>query len=117
MERRTRTRAGGARPAPAIDTSAPQSAPRRCDYSLGDRQLRPDRASADPLATVIPTIRTMTRENRHFLARVIEFLTARPESTSSSTSAPASRPPNVHELAQRVGTASRVSTSTTTRSC
>ena len=40
--------------------------------------------------------------------RVVHYLRPRPASASSSTSAPASRPPNVHEVAQEVAPATRV---------
>ncbi|MDH6125404.1 SAM-dependent methyltransferase [Kitasatospora sp. GP82] len=59
---------------PEIDTSVPHSA-RMYDYWLGGKtHFAPDRALGEGIEQAIPSIRTMARENRHFLGRAVRYL-------------------------------------------
>ena len=92
-----------------IDTSAPQSA-RIYDYWLGGKDnFAPDRAVAEALATQIPTIRTMVRSQRVFLARAVDYLVREAgirQFLDIGTGIPTLD--NVHEVAQRIAPESRI---------
>ncbi|GAA1068894.1 SAM-dependent methyltransferase [Kitasatospora nipponensis] len=58
----------------AIDTTVAHSA-RMYDYWLGGKtNFAPDRELGDAVERLIPTIRTMARENRRFLGRAVRHL-------------------------------------------
>lgn len=92
-----------------IDTAVPQSA-RVYDYWLGGTDNYPaDRAMGEALAAQIPTIRTMVRAQRGFLARAVRHLTAEAgvrQFLDVGTGIPTFG--NVHEVAQEVAPETRV---------
>jgi hypothetical protein len=92
-----------------INTNVPQSA-RVYDYWLGGKDnYPPDRAMGEELAKQIPTIRTMVRAQRAFLARAVQFL-ARDAGVRQFLDVGTGIPTfgNVHEVAQEVAPESRV---------
>lgn len=100
---------GGGAPNGGIDTSVPQSA-RVYDYWLGGKDNYPaDRALGEALAAQIPTIRTMVRAQRAFLARAVRYLvteTGVRQFLDVGTGIPTFG--NVHEVAQEIAPESRV---------
>lgn len=86
-----------------IDTSIPHEA-RVYDYWLGGKDHYPaDRALGDLIAGHVPTIKTMARANRAFLARSIRYLVAEAGITQFldiGTGIPTAG--NTHEVAQRL---------------
>ena len=78
---------------PQLDTRHAHPA-RVYDYWLGGKDnFAADREAAEQVIAADPGIATDVRANRAFLARACGTWPARPASGSSSTSAPASRPP------------------------
>jgi hypothetical protein len=95
-------------PAPELDFGAPQSA-RIYDYWLGGKDnFAVDREVAEALARQIPTIRTMVRSQRVFLARAVEYLVGVGvrQFLDIGTGIPAAN--NVHEVAQAIAPDARV---------
>jgi hypothetical protein len=94
---------------PGIDTTAAHSA-RMYDWWIGGKDnYAADRALGAMFAQAIPSIRTMARENRNFLERVVRFLAGEAgirQFLDIGTGIPTS--PNVHELAQQIAPESRV---------
>ncbi|MEV6925566.1 SAM-dependent methyltransferase [Dactylosporangium sp. NPDC051485] len=92
-----------------IDTSVPHPA-RRYDFLLGGKDnFAPDRESARQLIAAFPAVRTAALENRRFLGRVVEYLTAEAgvrQFLDIGTGIPTS--PNVHEIAQAIAPDARV---------
>jgi len=105
----SRNAAAAGDPTPELDTGAPQSA-RIYDYWLGGKNnFAADRAVAEALATQIPTIRTMVRSQRTFLARTVEYLVGNAgirQFLDIGTGLPSAN--NIHEVAQRLAPDSRV---------
>jgi hypothetical protein len=100
---------GAGQTMPAIDTTVAHSA-RRYDYWLGGKDnFAADRESGDAIAAAFPTVRTAVIENRRFVRRATAFLaehTGIDQFLDIGTGIPTS--PNVHEIAQGIGPASRV---------
>ena len=94
---------------PGIDTSVPHSA-RMYDWWIGGKDnFAADRALGAAFAQAIPSIRTMAKENRRFLHRVVRFLAAEAgirQFLDIGTGIPTS--PNVHEIAQEIAPETRV---------
>lgn len=94
---------------PGIDTTVAHSA-RMYDWWIGGKDnYAADRALGAMFAEAIPSIRTMARENRNFLERVVRFLAGEAgirQFLDIGTGIPTS--PNVHEVAQQVAPESRV---------
>lgn len=88
---------------PRIDTTIPHPA-RRYDFLLGGKDnFAPDRESARQLIAAFPAVRTAALENRRFLGRVVQYLTAEAgvrQFLDIGTGIPTS--PNVHEIAQAI---------------
>jgi len=88
---------------PGIDTSVAHSA-RVYDWFLGGSDnFAADRAVGEAVVKAIPTIRTMARENRKFLGRVVRYLAGEAgirQFLDIGTGIPTS--PNVHEIAQEI---------------
>jgi hypothetical protein len=96
-------------PAPEIDVTRPHPA-RMYDYGLGGKNhFAADRAVADQVLAIVPTIRTVARENRGFLGRATRYLAAEVgigQFLDIGSGLPATG--NVHEVAQDVAPQSRV---------
>src|SRR5258708_12194727 len=61
---------------PGVDPARPHPA-RIYDYGIGGKNhFAVDRAVADQVLAVLPTARTVARENRKFLGRAVGFLAA-----------------------------------------
>jgi hypothetical protein len=94
---------------PGIDTTKPHSA-RMYDWWLGGKDnFAADRALGEAFMGAIPTIRTMARENRNFLHRVVRHLVddcGVRQFLDIGTGIPTS--PNLHEVAQRTAPETRV---------
>jgi hypothetical protein len=94
---------------PGIDTSVAHSA-RMYDWWLGGRHnFAADRALGEDFSKAIPTIRTMARENRKFLGRVVRYLIREAgirQFLDIGTGIPTS--PNLHEIAQETDPECRV---------
>jgi hypothetical protein len=94
---------------PGIDVSVPHSA-RMYDWWLGGKDnFAADRALGEAFISAIPTIRSMARENRAFLERVVRFLAEDAgirQFLDIGTGIPTS--PNVHEVAQSIAPESHV---------
>ncbi|WP_280269964.1 SAM-dependent methyltransferase [Nocardia wallacei] len=92
-----------------IDTTVAHEA-RVYDYWLGGKDNYPaDRALGDVIAGHIPTIKTMARANRAFLARSVRYLVADAGITQFldiGTGIPAAG--NTHEVAQRLDPGARI---------
>ncbi|GAA1036720.1 SAM-dependent methyltransferase [Virgisporangium ochraceum] len=92
-----------------IDTSVPHPA-RRYNYLLGGKDnFAADRASADQLTALFPTVRTAAIENRRFLKRSVRFLAGERgirQFLDIGTGLPTAD--NTHQVAQRVAPESRV---------
>ncbi len=92
-----------------IDTSVAHSA-RVYDYWLGGKDnFAADRALGDAMVQAIPTLPTMARANRNFLARAVRYLAAEAgvrQFLDIGTGIPTAG--NVHEVAQEVAPESRV---------
>jgi hypothetical protein len=92
-----------------IDTTVAHSA-RMYDYWLGGKtNFPPDRALGDEVERIIPTIRSMARENRRFLGRAVRRL-MREEGIDQFLDIGTGIPTegNTHEVAQRENPAARV---------
>jgi hypothetical protein len=96
-------------PAPGIDVSRPHPA-RMYDYGLGGKNhFAADRAVADQVLALVPTMRTVARENRGFLGRAVRYLAAEAgirQFLDIGSGLPATG--NVHEVAQAVAPESRI---------
>jgi hypothetical protein len=96
-------------PLPGIDITRPHPA-RIYDYGLGGKNYFPaDRAVAEQVLAVMPTVRTVARENRKFLGRTVRFLAEEAgvrQFLDIGSGLPTTE--NVHEVAQRVAPSSRV---------
>lgn len=96
-------------PLPEIDFTRPHPA-RIYDYGLGGKNhFAADRAMAEQVLSVVPTARTVVRENRRFLGRVVRFLAGEVgirQFLDIGSGLPATE--NVHEVAQRAEPSSRV---------
>ena len=94
---------------PEIDTSAAHSA-RVYDYWLGGKNNFPaDRALAENILKVVPTMRTMARANRAFLSRAVRYLVKEAgirQFLDIGTGIPSAG--NTHEAAQETAPDSRV---------
>jgi hypothetical protein len=94
---------------PKIDTSVAHAA-RMYDYWLGGKtNFAPDRALGDAVEQLIPTIRTMARENRRFLDRAVRHLVREQgihQFLDIGTGIPTEG--NTHEVAQQADPAARV---------
>ena len=94
---------------PKIDTSKPHPA-RIYDFFLGGKDhFAADRETAQVLLRLNPTGRTIARENRAFLGRVVRWLVAEAgirQFLDIGTGLPTAD--NTHEVAQRVTPAARV---------
>jgi hypothetical protein len=92
-----------------IDTSVPHPA-RRYNYLLGGKDnFAADRASADQLTALFPTVRTAAVENRRFLKRSVQYLTGEcgiRQFLDIGTGLPTAD--NTHQVAQRIAPESRV---------
>ncbi|SFP00471.1 S-adenosyl methyltransferase [Amycolatopsis arida] len=91
-----------------IDDTIPNIA-RIYDYFLGGTTNYPcDRELAEQLLRVAPEARTMARDNRAFLGRVVRHLTARGvrQFLDIGTGLPTQE--NVHQVARRIAPATRV---------
>ncbi|WP_240504913.1 SAM-dependent methyltransferase [Nocardia mangyaensis] len=92
-----------------VDVTRPHPA-RRYDYWLGgSANFEADRRSADAVAAAFPSIHFAVLENRRFLRRAVEYLTATAgirQFLDIGTGLPTAG--NVHELAQRIAPESRV---------
>ncbi|WP_024802669.1 SAM-dependent methyltransferase [Nocardia sp. BMG51109] len=92
-----------------IDTSIAHEA-RVYDYWLGGKDNYPaDRALGDAVAAHVPTIKTMARANRDFLARSVRYLVSDAGITQFldiGTGIPTAG--NTHEVAQRLDPGARV---------
>ena len=101
-----------------IDVSVAHPA-RVYDYWLGGKDnFAADRVAAEQVLEAKPGIRDNVRANRRFLARAVQFLTAKAGLRSSWTSAPASRRRTTRTRWPRpCGPKRGSSTWTTTRSC
>lgn len=87
---------------PDIDPSKPTPA-RMYDYFLGGKDnFAADREAAERTIEVLPEARTIARENRAFLVRVVDYLAGEvgiDQFLDIGTGVPTS--PNVHEIARR----------------
>jgi hypothetical protein len=96
-------------PAPEVDITRPHAA-RMYDYGLGGKNhFAADRAVAEQLLGLIPTLRTVARENRAFLGRAVRFLAAEAgirQFLDIGSGLPATD--NVHEVAQAAAPSARV---------
>jgi hypothetical protein len=96
-------------PASGIDVSRPHPA-RMYDYGLGGKNhFAADRAVADQVLALVPTMRTVARENRSFLGRTVRYLAAEAgirQFLDIGSGLPATG--NVHEVAQAVAPEARV---------
>ena len=94
---------------PGIDTSVPHSA-RMYDWWIGGKDnFAADRAMGQMFIQAIPSIRTMARENRNFLERVVRYLGDEAgirQFLDIGTGIPTR--PNVHEVAQEIAPETRV---------
>jgi SAM-dependent methyltransferase len=101
--------APGSRPSDRIDTSVPHPA-RRYNYWLGGKDhFAADRASADEIAKMVPSVRIGAQQNRKFQRRVVQFLTREEgihQFLDIGTGIPA--PDNTHEVAQAIDPSARV---------
>jgi hypothetical protein len=92
-----------------IDITVPHSA-RMYDYWIGGKDhFAADRAMGEQFAQVIPGIRTMARENRNFMERVVRYLVREAglrQLLDIGTGIPTK--PNVHELARELAPETRV---------
>ncbi len=78
---------------PKVDTSVAHIA-RVYDYWLGGKNhFAADREAGDEAVRAYPDMHMSVRQNRAFLQRAVRYLAGGRESGSSSTSAPACRPP------------------------
>ncbi|WP_319459667.1 SAM-dependent methyltransferase [Micromonospora sp. RTP1Z1] len=96
-------------PSSRIDPTVPHAA-RRYDYWLGGKDnFAADRESGDAVAAAYPAIRTTVIENRRFMQRATRHLAEQAgirQFLDIGTGIPTS--PNMHEVAQRVASQSRV---------
>jgi hypothetical protein len=96
-------------PVPGVDVSVAHSA-RVYDYWLGGKDnYTADRALGEAMIQAIPSLPTMARENRKFLARVVDYLVSEAgvrQFLDIGTGIPTAG--NVHEVAQRIVPDSRV---------
>lgn len=94
---------------PGVDTSVAHSA-RMYDWWIGGKDnFAADRAMGAAFAQAIPSIRTMARENRNFLERVVRYLVDEAgirQFLDIGTGIPTR--PNVHEIAQSMAPEARV---------
>lgn len=94
---------------PEIDVTVAHSA-RMYDWWLGGKDNFPaDRALGELFIGAIPTIRTMARENRSFMHRVVRYLAGEAgirQFLDIGTGIPTK--PNVHEIAQQIAPDTRV---------
>lgn len=94
---------------PEIDVTVAHSA-RMYDWWLGGKDNFPaDRALGELFVGAIPTIRTMARENRGFMHRVVRYLVGEAgirQFLDIGTGIPTK--PNVHEIAQQIAPGTRV---------
>jgi hypothetical protein len=92
-----------------IDITVPHSA-RMYDYWIGGKDnFAVDRAMGEQFARVIPSIRTMARENRNFMERAVRYLVREAglrQFLDIGTGIPTQ--PNVHELAREIAPETRV---------
>ncbi|MGV9667691.1 SAM-dependent methyltransferase [Nocardia niigatensis] len=92
-----------------IDTTVAHEA-RVYDYWLGGKENYPaDRALGDAIAEHVPTIKTMARANRAFLARAVRYLVAEAGITQFldiGTGIPTAG--NTHEVAQALDPGARI---------
>jgi hypothetical protein len=92
-----------------IDITVPHSA-RMYDYWIGGKDnFAADRAMGERFARVIPSIRTMARENRNFMERAVGYLVREAgmrQLLDVGTGIPTS--PNVHEVARAIAPETRV---------
>jgi hypothetical protein len=92
-----------------IDVSKPQTA-RMYDYYLGGKNhFAADRELAEKLLAVVPSARTIARENRSFLGRAVRFLAAEAgirQFLDIGTGLPTAN--SVHEVAQAIAPSARV---------
>jgi len=98
----------GSWPPPEFDTGVPHSA-RMYDYWLGGKDhFAADRAMGEMFLQRIPTLRTMAKENRNFVARATAYVADQGvrQFLDIGTGIPTS--PNLHETAQSVAPESRV---------
>jgi hypothetical protein len=97
------------RPPPGVDVTVPNLA-RMNDYFFGGKDnFAADRASADQLTALFPTVRTAAIENRRFLRRSVEFLAGEcgiRQFLDIGTGLPTAD--NTHQVAQRIAPESRV---------
>jgi S-adenosyl methyltransferase len=96
-------------PLSQIDTSVPHSA-RVYDYWLGGKDnFAADRALGDAMVQAIPTLKTMARANRAFLARAVRYLAAEAGVRQFLDIGPGiPTAGNTHEVAQDVAPDARV---------
>lgn len=94
---------------PHIDTSVPHSA-RVYDYWLGGKDnFAADRALGDAMVQAIPTLKSMARANRAFLARAVRYLAAEAKIRQFLDIGPGiPTAGNTHEVAQEVAPDARV---------
>ena len=96
-------------PVPGIDVTRPHAA-RMYDYGLGGKNhFAADRAVADQVLAVMPTARTVARENRKFVGRAVRYLAKEAgirQFLDIGSGLPATG--NVHEVAQAVAPQARV---------
>jgi S-adenosyl methyltransferase len=94
---------------PGIDTSRPHPA-RMYDYFIGGKNhFAADRETAEKMLAAAPGARTGARENRAFLGRAVQYLTAEAgirQFLDIGTGLPATD--SVHEVAQAIDQAARV---------
>jgi S-adenosyl methyltransferase len=99
----------GGRQVHSIDTSRPHPA-RVYDYFLGGKDnFAADRDIAQQMLALVPTGRTIARENRAFLGRAVRYLVAEAgvrQFLDIGTGLPSAN--NVHEVAQEVAPDCRV---------
>ncbi|MFB4311301.1 SAM-dependent methyltransferase [Actinomadura sp. GTD37] len=100
---------GGARPAPDVDDSVPQSA-RIWNYWLGGKDNYPvDRAAGDQFVSVYPQIVDVARHSRAFLSRAVRYLAGTAgirQFLDVGTGLPTVD--NTHEVAQRAAPDARI---------
>jgi hypothetical protein len=91
-----------------LDTTVVHPA-RRYNYWLGGKDnFAVDRASADLIEKVYPSIRTAARENRAFLQRAVRFLTDSGVRQFLDIGTGLPTADNTHEVAQRIDPSARV---------
>src|SRR5271165_758129 len=96
------------RPVPGIDTSVPNIA-RMYDYWLGGKDnFAADREAAERLASAIPALPWLARQNRDFLQRTVSFLAGEGITQFVDIGSGLPTNQNVHEVAQRVRPDARV---------